>query len=106
MKVEKAKAKVKAKVKAKAKVKGESLTESFNNPALLLGSLCFAEKSVWNVYDDLSEQRLKNNLILTRSERLEIHDAETSLLAAYAKLCRLSDRRMRAVMAAKKGGAK
>ena len=99
----------------KVKVKGEGEerrsevqghSETFNNPGLLLRSLCFAEKSVWNVYDDLSVQRSKNELILTRSEKKAIDDTTLALLGAYIKLTSIVERRMKAVTSAKEGGAK
>ena len=99
----------------KVKVKGEGEerrsevqghSETFNNPGLLLRSLCFAEKSVWNVYDDLSVQRSKNELILTRSEKKAIDDSALALLGAYMKLTSIVERRMKAATSTKEGGAK
>lgn len=103
------------KVKMKVKVKGEGEgqrsevkghSETFNNPRLLLRSLCFAEKSLWNVYDDLSVQRSKNELILTRSEKKAIDDTTLALLGAYMKLTSIVERRMKAATSAKEGGNK
>lgn len=93
------------------KVKGQRsevkvYRETFNNPELLLRSLCFAEKSVWNVYDDLSVQRSKNELILTSSEKKAIDDSALALLDAYTKLTIIVEGRMEAATSAKEGGAK
>ena len=90
--------------KPKIEVKGHS--ETFNNPGLLLRSLCFAEMSVWNVYDDLSVQRSKNELILTRSEKKAIDDSTFALLGAYMNLTKIVERRMKSEMSAKEGDAK
>ena len=88
----------------RSKVKGHS--ETFNNPGLLLRSLCFAEKSLWNVYDDLEVQRLKNDLILTGSEKKAIDESARALLGAYMKLTSIVERLMKAVTSAKEGGNK
>ena len=88
------------------KVKGEGLNNTFNNPGLLLKSLCFAEMSVWDVYDEITVQRSKNELILTRREKNAIADSATALLEVWLNLSKIVERRMKAETFAKEGGAR
>ena len=95
------------KVKGKREeVRGEGLNKTFNNPGLLLKSLCFAEMSVWDVYDEITAQRSKNELFLTRREKNVIDDSATALLEAWINLAKIVERRMKAETFAKEGGAR
>ena len=71
------------------KTKSEGLNDTFNNPSILLRSLYSAEVSLWNVYDAISVQRAKNELIMTRSEKAAIEDVESKILDAYKKLSKI-----------------
>lgn len=83
--------------------KSEGLNDTFNNPMILFGSLYSAEASLWNVYDDISVQRAKNELILTRSEKNALEDAVSNILDAYMKISKIVDRRMKRVAIVGKG---
>ena len=84
----------------------KELSESFNNPAIVLMKLCYAAQSVWNAYDEISTMASKNLLILTRGERNKISKVDSALLDCYVELDDLMSKRLEPLAAKKIGGAK